>query len=792
MKTTKSVALWACVGGALATCGTHVHGQQQLATGLHYPRLEAVRNGAIIFFDHAPDGNDELEWVLKKVPVAGGTVTTITSGTCPFDSGHYRCTDPHVAQADDVRIFGGVGGYNTSYLFSAPLAGGPPTTLLTFSGGDFLGISQAYVYFASGFSSINRVPKTGGAVEAIGGGWAKNSAIDSSALYFVEYFSHNIERLDLANFNVLHLVTGNASGSVIFSDANSVYYYYTDPGADVLYKVPNTGGASTPIYTTPDPFDVANPELFSDGSRIYYIEFGNAIRSLSVNGGPATTIVTRTGIHSFVVDGNTLYWSEGPLDAGRILRTSLVTGPPWLAVAPATSADFGSVVTGTASNRPFTVSNGGGGTVTGTASTSPPFSIVGGGTYSLLGGQSQTVTVRYAPASVGTDFGHVTFTGPTTQTRQLIGSAYATQTLGSIQGTVTRADTGVPLSGIKVAINGDPKNTDSEGKYAFDVQPGCCYSLQASDPYGRFLPQQYDQIAAAVGTATTVDFALNSVFTQSPTQYPVLLVSGFSCELFPYDSGNCFPDLCGSASGYCENETWAAVTTKLKAAGFADDFIWDPNKPELDVSGGAGNVIQGTDVIFWNRIRLFDYITDKVRKFQKDPSHPYYPGKINIVASSMGGLIVRDMLSSDKLTLPISPNLVDRLELGVDKVIMLGTPNAGTPLANLFDNIVGIFACGANSVHDLTTHYVRDVFNPNRPWPSGVNLYLRAGTSVDAGSCPDLKDGSWWIAFLNSPDEAVNDGAVPETSAPSRMIRGVPESCACPSGPIYLVGTRAA
>ena len=29
-------------------------------------------------------------------------------------------------------------------------------------------------------------------------------------------------------------------------------------------------------------------------------------------------------------------------------------------------------------------------------------------------------------------------------------------------------------------------------------------------------------------------------------------------------------------------------------------------------------------------------------------------------------------------------------------------------------------------------------------------------------------------------------------SAPSRMIRGVPESCACPSGPIYLVGTRAA
>ena len=48
----------------------------------------------------------------------------------------------------------------------------------------------------------------------------------------------------------------------------------------------------------------------------------------------------------------------------------------------------------------------------GTATTNAPYSIVSGGTYNLSGGQeSQTVTVRFAPTTVGSFAGNVTFTG---------------------------------------------------------------------------------------------------------------------------------------------------------------------------------------------------------------------------------------------------------------------------------------------------------------------------------------------------------------------------------------------
>jgi hypothetical protein len=79
-------------------------------------------------------------------------------------------------------------------------------------------------------------------------------------------------------------------------------------------------------------------------------------------------------------------------------------------VAPSGTIDFGSVDVGGAVDRAFTVQNTGGGTVSGTVTTSAPFSIVSGGSFSLLdAGASTTVTVRFAPTAGAAATGNVTF-----------------------------------------------------------------------------------------------------------------------------------------------------------------------------------------------------------------------------------------------------------------------------------------------------------------------------------------------------------------------------------------------
>lgn len=74
--------------------------------------------------------------------------------------------------------------------------------------------------------------------------------------------------------------------------------------------------------------------------------------------------------------------------------------PPQSAVQP-TSVNFGTVPVQQASDASFTVVNSRGGTLTGSVSTTAPFSIVGGGSFSLGLGQRQTVTVRFTPTAAG-------------------------------------------------------------------------------------------------------------------------------------------------------------------------------------------------------------------------------------------------------------------------------------------------------------------------------------------------------------------------------------------------------
>jgi triacylglycerol esterase/lipase EstA (alpha/beta hydrolase family) len=127
-------------------------------------------------------------------------------------------------------------------------------------------------------------------------------------------------------------------------------------------------------------------------------------------------------------------------------------------------------------------------------------------------------------------------------------------------------------------------------------------------------------------------------------------------------------------------------------------------------------VIDGTLPISTNVPKLAKYLRKKVETYVLQ--YGFEPRQIHIVAHSMGGLITREFLT--KYESSNLPNIGD--------VFMLGTPNAGTPIAYIpyFKNY--------SSKQDLRTDYVRGGFATANQWPDrgSLRLFLVGGTSPNS------------------------------------------------------------
>ncbi len=144
-----------------------------------------------------------------------------------------------------------------------------------------------------------------------------------------------------------------------------------------------------------------------------------------VNGATATvTIVVKPTVGGTISNTATVSGNETDPNAANntatVITTVDATGP--ILSATPSSLGFGNVNVGSSADKNFTVQNTGGSTLEGSASTSAPFSIVSGGSYSLAGGQSQTVTVRFSPTSAGSFAGNVSFTGGAGATKAVTGT----------------------------------------------------------------------------------------------------------------------------------------------------------------------------------------------------------------------------------------------------------------------------------------------------------------------------------------------------------------------------------
>jgi Subtilase family/Fervidolysin N-terminal prodomain/HYDIN/CFA65/VesB-like, Ig-like domain len=129
-------------------------------------------------------------------------------------------------------------------------------------------------------------------------------------------------------------------------------------------------------------------------------------------------------------------------------KVTVTVANPTINVTPS-SVDFGGVAVNGSVDKTITVKNTGGGILAGTATTNAPYSIVSGETYSLSNGQSQTVTVRFAPTSTGSFAGNVTFSGGTGASVTVSGF---TTSVNSI--TPNPIDLVAPPSGFTLSGNG--------------------------------------------------------------------------------------------------------------------------------------------------------------------------------------------------------------------------------------------------------------------------------------------------------------------------------------------------
>ena len=239
---------------------------------------------------------------LRRVLNSGGpteNLTTFTAFRDPF--GIYRGINRIAFTA--TKLYFGWGSYDGDRIEEATKTGTSRRVVVpNYTGGNFLGVINGYVYYLQGFCCITKVPIDGsaGPQTVLTGNWVRSAAYDSGAIYFVEYFSRNVYRFDVATNTRTPLITGNAVEGGVAIDANNVYY----SDGSRIRVVSKLGGSVSTLYTG------ANVSVrVSDGGILYFTE-GSDLKAIPVTGGAVTLTLAGASVVGMVQDPNALYWAD--------------------------------------------------------------------------------------------------------------------------------------------------------------------------------------------------------------------------------------------------------------------------------------------------------------------------------------------------------------------------------------------------------------------------------------------------------------------------------------------------
>lgn len=280
-----------------------------------------------------------------------------------------------------------------------------------------------------------------------------NSPMSSLISTLVAPFWDDLLAVAGTNNNVFWAVTGQAGNRELVIEWRNVWHFGCTayPEATVRFQVVFFEGKSDIL------FNYADTAIGSNCENLLHVSLDSgASATVGVQNGPGAANTFSMNLPA-LRNGMALLWTR----AG----TSVTPTPPLLRVTPA-SLNFGSIAVGATADQILTVTNAGGGTLTGSASiATSDFCIVkagacsaSGDSFSLAAGVSQSVTVRFSPASSGSKSGSVSFAsngGNASQAVTGTGVAKSIQVLAPNGGESWRSGTNKTLcwSGAGIAGN---------------------------------------------------------------------------------------------------------------------------------------------------------------------------------------------------------------------------------------------------------------------------------------------------------------------------------------------------
>ena len=165
-------------------------------------------------------------------------------------------------------------------------------------------------------------------------------------------------------------------------------------------------------------------------------------------GGSATV-----GVQVAPALGTQLSFNTASVDGGTAFLWTLALADGGINVNPSAHA-FGDVAVGSSADHIFTVQNTGSDTVTGTVTTSPPFSIVTGGSFTLLPAQTHAVIVRFSPAASGPVSGSIDFTSNVEPVSRVVSGTGVAATVTLKATDTTAAEAGPNAGAFRVTRSG--------------------------------------------------------------------------------------------------------------------------------------------------------------------------------------------------------------------------------------------------------------------------------------------------------------------------------------------------
>ncbi len=264
--------------------------------------------------------------------------------------------------------------------------------------------------------------------------WDNTAIPNSGVSTLVAPFWDDLRALDGTNQNVWWEVTGTPPNRELVVEWRDLPNWNCFDTA-VKFQVVFFEGSSDILFNYAD-------TVFGEGCVAWDYMLPDNGASATVGVQVATDLANEFSFFSPSLNNNTaLLWTLG----------SSQPPTPIISISPS-SENFGNVAVGSSADKNFIVQNIGGGTLSGSASTSAPFSVVAGETYNLAPGESQTVTVRFSPSSIGTFIANVAFTGGGGASRTVAGAGVTQFTLtvaksGTGTGAVTSNPAGVNCGG---------------------------------------------------------------------------------------------------------------------------------------------------------------------------------------------------------------------------------------------------------------------------------------------------------------------------------------------------------